>query len=162
LHSFIEAQTSIFLTTASAEGQPYIQHRGAPSTARPSALPISSAIGNTSRRALSWTTPRRIFSSRLYAAAAHQDLGRGANRRGQNRADGEAYTRTLQGTPRTADPIHRFCLRCQLSDSVHVVTSGGIFGPQGRSADSTVREADAVARHCGSTFVRDRPEIFCK
>jgi hypothetical protein len=79
------------------------------------------------------------FLDRLYAAAAHQDLGRGANRRGQNRADGEAYTRRLQGTPRTANPIHRFCLGCQLSDSVPVVTSGGICGPQGRSADSTVR-----------------------
>jgi predicted pyridoxine 5'-phosphate oxidase superfamily flavin-nucleotide-binding protein len=30
LASFIEAQTSIFLATASAEGQPYIQHRGGP------------------------------------------------------------------------------------------------------------------------------------
>jgi uncharacterized protein len=30
LASFIEAQTSIFLATANAEGQPYIQHRGGP------------------------------------------------------------------------------------------------------------------------------------
>jgi len=30
LAAFIEAQTSIFLATASAEGQPYIQHRGGP------------------------------------------------------------------------------------------------------------------------------------
>jgi uncharacterized protein len=28
--AFIEAQTSVFLATASAEGQPYIQHRGGP------------------------------------------------------------------------------------------------------------------------------------
>jgi predicted pyridoxine 5'-phosphate oxidase superfamily flavin-nucleotide-binding protein len=28
--SFIEAQTSVFLATANAEGQPYIQHRGGP------------------------------------------------------------------------------------------------------------------------------------
>ena len=28
--SFIEAQTSIFLATANAECQPYIQHRGSP------------------------------------------------------------------------------------------------------------------------------------
>ncbi len=30
LKRFIEAQTSVFLATASAEGQPYIQHRGGP------------------------------------------------------------------------------------------------------------------------------------
>src|SRR5262245_55803727 len=30
LAAFIRAQTSIFLATASAEGQPYIQHRGGP------------------------------------------------------------------------------------------------------------------------------------
>ena len=30
LARFIEAQTSIFLATANAEGQPYIQHRGGP------------------------------------------------------------------------------------------------------------------------------------
>ncbi len=29
--TFIEAQTSVFLATANAEGQPYIQHRGGPS-----------------------------------------------------------------------------------------------------------------------------------
>ena len=30
LKTFIEAQISIFLATANAEGQPYIQHRGGP------------------------------------------------------------------------------------------------------------------------------------
>jgi len=30
LKSFIEGQTSVFLATANAEGQPYIQHRGGP------------------------------------------------------------------------------------------------------------------------------------
>ena len=30
LKDFIEAQTSVFLATASADGQPYIQHRGGP------------------------------------------------------------------------------------------------------------------------------------
>lgn len=30
LRSFVEAQTSVFLATANAEGQPYIQHRGGP------------------------------------------------------------------------------------------------------------------------------------
>ncbi|RVD04473.1 pyridoxamine 5'-phosphate oxidase family protein, partial [Mesorhizobium sp. M2A.F.Ca.ET.029.05.1.1] len=30
LAAFIEAQSSVFLATANAEGQPYIQHRGGP------------------------------------------------------------------------------------------------------------------------------------
>jgi len=30
LKAFIEAQTSVFLATANAEGQPYVQHRGGP------------------------------------------------------------------------------------------------------------------------------------
>ncbi|TIM67272.1 MAG: pyridoxamine 5'-phosphate oxidase, partial [Mesorhizobium sp.] len=30
LAAFIEAQTSVFLSTANGEGQPYIQHRGGP------------------------------------------------------------------------------------------------------------------------------------
>src|SRR5262245_26143793 len=30
LKAFIEAQTSVFLATASAAGQPYVQHRGGP------------------------------------------------------------------------------------------------------------------------------------
>src|SRR4051794_97701 len=30
LKEFIEAQTSVFLATANAQGQPYIQHRGGP------------------------------------------------------------------------------------------------------------------------------------
>jgi predicted pyridoxine 5'-phosphate oxidase superfamily flavin-nucleotide-binding protein len=77
LARFIEAQTSIFLATANAEGQPYIQHRGGPPgflkmlDDKTSALPISPAIGNTSRRAISWTTPRRIFFDRLYTAETH-------------------------------------------------------------------------------------------
>jgi predicted pyridoxine 5'-phosphate oxidase superfamily flavin-nucleotide-binding protein len=65
------------LGPANAEGQPYIQHRGGPPgflkmlDDKTSALPISPAIGNTSRRAISWTTPRRIFFDRLYTAETH-------------------------------------------------------------------------------------------
>src|SRR6266404_6728525 len=53
LAEFIAAQTSIFIATANAEGQPYIQHRGGPPgflhvlTTIPSASRISSATGNT-------------------------------------------------------------------------------------------------------------------
>ena len=68
LAAFIEAQTSVFLATANAEGQPYIQHRGGPpgflrvlddTTHRASS--ISPATGNTSRRAIWPTIPRRYL-----------------------------------------------------------------------------------------------------
>ncbi len=65
LAGFIEAQTSVFLSTANGEGQPYIQHRGGPAgflkvldEQAPSALPISPATGSSSRRAIWPTTPR--------------------------------------------------------------------------------------------------------
>ncbi len=60
---------SVFLATANAEGQPYIQHRGGPAgipagagRERPSALPISPATGNTSPPAISRKIPRRSCS----------------------------------------------------------------------------------------------------
>jgi predicted pyridoxine 5'-phosphate oxidase superfamily flavin-nucleotide-binding protein len=58
LAEFIKRQASVFLGTASAEGQPYIQHRGGPasflklSTTRHSGLRISRATANTSRSAI--------------------------------------------------------------------------------------------------------------
>ena len=64
LTHFIAAQTSVFLATANAEGQPYIQHRGGPPdssacwTTPPSALSISPATGNTSPRAIFRKIPR--------------------------------------------------------------------------------------------------------
>ncbi len=68
LTRFIEAQTSVFLATVNADGQPYIQHRGGPagfcgsSTTRPSASPTLPATGNTLRRAISQTILRPICS----------------------------------------------------------------------------------------------------
>ena len=68
LAGFIAAQTSIFLATANTDGQPYIQHRGGPPgflqvlDDKTIGSPISPATGNTSRRAISRTIPRRISS----------------------------------------------------------------------------------------------------
>ena len=64
----IEAQTSVFLATASAEGQPYIQHRGGPAgflrvlDEHTIAFADFAATGSTSRRAISKRTRRRSCS----------------------------------------------------------------------------------------------------
>jgi len=61
-----QRQTSVFLATANAEGQPYIQHRGGPPgflhvlDDKTIAFADSSASGNTSPPATSPTTGRRI------------------------------------------------------------------------------------------------------
>ena len=68
LAGFLADADSLFLATASADGQPYIQHRGGPKgfikifdrTRSPS--PTTAATGNTSRRAISRRTRRRISS----------------------------------------------------------------------------------------------------
>jgi predicted pyridoxine 5'-phosphate oxidase superfamily flavin-nucleotide-binding protein len=68
LAAFIEAQTSVFLATASKDGQPYIQHRGGPAgflkvlDEKTIVLPISRATGNMSLSAISPRIRRRIFS----------------------------------------------------------------------------------------------------
>ena len=51
---------------------------------------------------------------RLRQPAAHQDLGRGARRRGRCRADRTADARRLQGAARAGDPVHGDRLGLQL------------------------------------------------
>lgn len=68
LAAFIGEQTSFFLATATADGQPYIQHRGGPpgfirildKTRWPSR--ISAATGSTLRKAIFRKIRRHIFS----------------------------------------------------------------------------------------------------
>src|SRR5262245_5028243 len=68
LAAFIAAQTSVFLATVNAEGQPYIQHRGGPPgflkvvDAKTMASSIFPVTASTSPRAISRTIPRRICS----------------------------------------------------------------------------------------------------
>ena len=68
LVAFIHAQTSVFLGTANAQGQPYIQHRGGPAGSctmfdeRTIAFADFAATANTSRPGIS----RRIPSAHLF------------------------------------------------------------------------------------------------
>ena len=66
---FIEAQTSVFLATANADGQPYIQHRGGPPGFLQRARRPDHRLCRFRRqpavhhaRAISPTIPRRICS----------------------------------------------------------------------------------------------------
>ncbi len=68
LAAFLAETNSFYLATASADGQPYIQHRGGPkgfikcSTRTRWRSPISAATGNTSPKATCRKIPRPIFS----------------------------------------------------------------------------------------------------
>ena len=88
LAAFIAAQTSVFLATASADGQPYIQHRGGPAgflhVLDDRTIAFADFSGN--RQYISQRQPGRqsqgaSVPDRLCEPAAHQDLGRGAGRR---------------------------------------------------------------------------------
>jgi len=120
LAHFIEAQTSIFLATANAEGQPYIQHRGGPpgflKVLDDKTLGLADFAGNRQyiTQGNLMDNPKAHLFLIDYAQRQRIKIW-GEARRGQRRADGKAYTRRLQGTPRTANPIHRCCLGCQLS-----------------------------------------------
>ena len=77
------------------------------STTGPSALSTLPATGNTSRRAISPTIPRRHLFLIDYAQRQRdQDLGRGARRRRRRRADRQADAGGLQGAARAGDPVH--------------------------------------------------------
>ncbi len=68
LAAFIAGRDSFFLATASADGQPYIQHRGGAAgflrvlDERTLGFADSAATGNMSARAISPRTPRPISS----------------------------------------------------------------------------------------------------
>jgi len=112
LASFIAAQTSAFLATASAAGQPYIQHRGGPAgflkVLDDKTIGFADFVGAS-------------LSDRLCAAPAHQDLGRGARRRGRRRPYGKVAASRLPGASRPCGPLHRLGLGRELP-SAHPAT----------------------------------------
>jgi hypothetical protein len=83
LATFIAQQDTAFLATATADGAPYIQHRGGPkgftsrhSTTKRSALPTTAAIGNTSRWPISPKTITSFCSCSSPRAASASSCGR--------------------------------------------------------------------------------------
>jgi predicted pyridoxine 5'-phosphate oxidase superfamily flavin-nucleotide-binding protein len=120
LAAFIEAQTSVFLATVSAEGQPYVQHRGGPAgflrVLDDKTIGFVDFSGNRQ-----YITQGNLLESqgpplldRLCSPASHQDLGRGARHRRRRGVDYEADAGRLQGAPSASDPLHHFCLGREL------------------------------------------------
>ena len=121
LATFIEAQISIFLGTASADGQPYIQHRGGP----PGFLKVLDdktigfadfsgnkqyiTLGNLADNPKAHPVPHR-----LCAASAREDLGRGARGRRRRRAGGKLMPDRLPRAARAGDLVHGVGVGCQL------------------------------------------------
>ena len=104
LAAFIEAQTSVFLATASAEGQPYIQHRGGPAgflrVLDDRTIGFADFSGNRqfiTQGNLAENPKAHLFLIDYAHRRRDQDLGRGARgrrRRGTDReADAGAATR---------------------------------------------------------------------
>src|ERR1700730_9897773 len=122
LARFIEAQTSIFLATANAEGQPYIQHRGGPpgflKLLDDKTLGLAEFAGNRqyiTQGNLMDNPKAHLFLIDYTQRKRIKIWGKARIVEDNTELYGEAYIRRLQGTPRTANPIHRFCLGCQLS-----------------------------------------------
>ena len=131
LAAFIAAQTSVFLATANADGQPYIQHRGGPAGflhvlddktialrgfLRQPAIYLQRQFGRQPQGA--------PVPDRLCEPAAHQDLGRGTRRRGRSRLIAALMPRaTRRG--RAGDGVHGHGLGFQLPAAHPAALRGG-------------------------------------
>ncbi len=77
LRAFIEAQTSVFLATASSQGQPYIQHRGGPPgflrVLDEHTLGFVDFVGNRQYITLGNLLPRRFEAADVAAAIEERD-----------------------------------------------------------------------------------------
>ena len=131
LAAFIEAQTSVFLATASAEGQPYIQHRGGPAG-------FLRVLDARTIGFVDFSGNRQFITQGNLAEnpKAHLFLMDYAQRRriklwGEARVvedDTELTAKLmpegLQGASRAGDSVHRFCLGCKLR-AAHSATFRG-------------------------------------
>ena len=89
----IEAQTSVFLATANADGQPYIQHRGGPAgflrVLDEHTIAFVDFAGNRqyiTQGNLEENPKAHLFLIDYAQPPPHQDLGHGARRRRRRRA----------------------------------------------------------------------------
>jgi predicted pyridoxine 5'-phosphate oxidase superfamily flavin-nucleotide-binding protein len=121
LAKFIEAQTSIFLATVNAEGQPYIQHRGGPAgflrVLDDKTIGFADFTGN--RQYITQGNPADNRKAHLFLIDyAHRRRikiwGKARIIEGDTELTDEANARRVQGTSRASDPFHRFCLGREL------------------------------------------------
>ncbi len=119
LEAFIAAQTSVYLATASADGQPYIQHRGGPPgflhVVDNRTITFADYAGNRqyiTQGNLAENAKAQLFLMGLCASPAHQDLGHRACHRGC-RCRGEPDAQGL----RREGPNRRSCSPSRPGDS---------------------------------------------
>src|SRR6516225_2214710 len=116
LAAFIEAQTSIFLATASANGQPHIQHRGPPEFLRAeystTRLPATEtavlfAPRGQDRHVLSWLRPANLRND--FRGQYRPDSGGQPLRTPEGLRSAQAHRRTnhAQGTRRRVRRLTR-------------------------------------------------------
>jgi predicted pyridoxine 5'-phosphate oxidase superfamily flavin-nucleotide-binding protein len=121
LAEFIAAQTSFMLATASADGQPYIQHRGGPAgflrVLDERTLAFADFAGNRqyiTQGNLAENAKAYIFIIDYLNPAADQTLGHRAGGRERFRAAREADAGGLSGAGRAGDRVHGVGLGHQL------------------------------------------------
>ena len=104
LAGFLAETNSFFLATASADGQPYIQHRGGPKgfvkVLDKNTIAFADYSGNRqyiTQGNLAENPEGAYLRHGLCAPPSRQDLGRGARGRGRSGADRIADAEGLQG-----------------------------------------------------------------
>ncbi len=121
LAGFLAETNSFYLATATADGQPYIQHRGGPkgfvkildkNTHRVRRLQRQPAVHHAGQSV--GESEGAYLRDGLCASPPRQDLGRGARGRGRSGADGIADAAGLQGAARAGDPVQDFGVGHQL------------------------------------------------
>ena len=160
LAAFIAAQTSVFLATASADGQPYIQHRGGPAG-------FLRVLDDKTIAFADFSGNRQYISQGNLAdnPKAHLFLIDYANRQrikiwGEARIvedDAELMRQAdagrLQGAARASDAVHGRGLGFQLPAAHPAALRGGRCRRRARAARQAHRRAggrDRAAEGCGS------------
>jgi len=153
LARFIEAQTSIFLATANAEGQPYIQHRGGPpgflKLLDDKTLGLAEFAGNRqyiTQGNLMDNPKAHLFLIDYTQRKRIKIWGKARIVEDNTELYGEAYIRRLQGTPRTANPIHRFCLDANCPQHIPQRFEAATSPPRSPSAINASRHWRARSR----------------
>ena len=116
LTAFLADANSLYFATASADGQPYIQHRGGPRgfvkilDSRFPLPQLSPDYGGSQQCITKAISPAEskahLFLMGLCASPPGQDLGRSPRDRGRPGLAGIADAAGLQGAAGTGDPVH--------------------------------------------------------
>ena len=121
LAAFLAETNSFYFATATAEGQPYIQHRGGPKgfvkIVDKNTIAFADYAGNRQYITQGNLTENRqglYLCDGLRTSPARQDLGRGARGGRRSSVDHGADAERLQGAARTSHSVQDLCVGHQL------------------------------------------------